>query len=152
MTGAQRGNAWTGHYPGGLGAFTYVLEGNVAKCIGSFQELAELSTDVEDANKANSGNVKALVTFFEGLTATTCQSVRSLRYFYASPGDLVYTPPGSLVAEKVLNTDSVQLRFHSLIIHPGMEETVGFMDKLFPGTLGLLLRFFVSLSGAEPAY
>ena len=148
MTGAQRGDAWTGPYPGGLGAFTYVLEGNVAKCVGSFEELADLSTP----DDADSLNVKTLVSSFEGLTPTTCQGLRSLRYFYASPGDLVYTPPGSLIAEKVLNTDSVQLRFHSLIMHPRMEKTIGFMDKLFPGTLGLLLRFFVSPSRAEPAY
>ena len=81
--GVPRGSVWSGVIPGGTPSFTYVMEGNLARSLVKLKELDALFPDASVQDKVKS---------FEAFGAAKAESVESLRYAYAMPGDLLFTP------------------------------------------------------------
>lgn len=104
------------------------MEGNLARSLVKLKELDALFPDASVQDKVKS---------FEAFGAATAESVESLRYAYAMPGDLLFTPAACIVSEKGLNSDCICLRVQALLASPNMVEDYRAMLKDFPGSLSL---------------
>ena len=66
--------------------------------------------------------------------------LKSLRYAYVTPGDVLFVPSGHAVLEKTVNQNSIGFRTSSLFVTRRGRNRLKNFDQWFPGKLGLTLN------------